>query len=141
MKRLLVLILLLNGCAALATENPKPPSGEQVFDILFKNADRPLTKESRCDVKSMTRKNTAVTLGQHLATILSVSYETKNLVSIKSSCEMSKDDSTGTVVDVWDCRLEMNESNQKGEFISSAMVAFNMSMDKSKLIKGSLRCF
>ncbi|HEY5603111.1 MAG TPA: hypothetical protein VIM41_08395 [Gammaproteobacteria bacterium] len=141
MKKLLTFIILLHGCSVFAVDNPQPPSGEAVFDILLNNSNRPLSKEPLCNMKSGTRKNVDVTLGQHLATLLSVSYETKNIVSLTSSCALSKHDNSGVIVDAWDCKLEMNETNASGEFISSAMVAFTLSVDKSKFINGSLRCF
>ena len=81
-----------------------------------------------------------ITLGQHLATIMSVPYESANHVTIKTSCLPSKDDSSGNVLNVWDCKLEMNETSENGSFISSAMVAFYISFDKTKFIKGSIRC-
>ncbi|MGD8886430.1 MAG: hypothetical protein PVF34_12470 [Gammaproteobacteria bacterium] len=140
MKKMLIFILMLNGCAARAAENDRPPNGEELFDILFSNTGLSLKGEPRCNVKSMTRENTDITLGQHLATIMSLSHESDNRVTLASACSLSKDDSSGKVVDVWDCKLEMNESDKAGTFISSAMVAFYLSLDKTKLINGSIRC-
>ena len=141
MKKIFVLTLFLHYGSAFALENTKPPSGEQLFDILFKNLNISLNMEPLCDMKSTTRENMDITLGQHLSTILSESYDTDNIVSLKSACSLSKYDNKGAITNIWDCKLEMKETDKKGEFISSSMVAFYISLDKSRLINGSLRCF
>lgn len=142
MKILLAFAIALQGCAVFAGEPVKPPSGEIVFDILLKNSNLPLKNEPLCNMSSATRNSNGITLGEHLATIFSVSYESNNTVALKSSCELSKvEEKTGKVIDAWDCKLEMLETNKAGEFISSAMVAFSISLDKTRMIYGSLRCF
>jgi hypothetical protein len=141
MNKFLALIFFLTGCSAMALDNPSPPTGEEFYELLLNNANIPLSKEPNCDVISVSRGAAEITLGQHVATILSVSYQTKNTVKLGASCEQSKHDAIGGAIDVWDCKWEMNEENAKGEFISSAIVAFSVSLDKAKFIQGSLRCF
>lgn len=142
MKIIFALAIALQGCAVFAYEPVKPPGGEAVFDILLKNSNLPLKYEPLCNMSSATRGSDDITLGEHLATILSVSYESNNTVALKSSCELSKfEEKTGKAIDAWDCKLEMLETNKAGEFISSAMVAFSISLDKTTMIHGSLRCF
>lgn len=141
MNKFFALIFFLSGCSAMALDKPSPLTGEEFYEILFKNMDIPLANEPYCDVVSVSRGAAGITLGQHVATILSVSYQAKNTVKLGASCEQSKYEETGGVVDVWECKFEMNEENVKGEFISSAMVAFSVSLDKARYIQGSLRCF
>jgi len=140
MKRIFLVLFLLQGCAAIA--GTKPPTGEQVLDELFKNTSLALSQEPDCKQFSATRNTSEVTLGQHLATILSVSYQSNNIVSLSSSCSDSKyEASNAKLIDVWDCKFEMKESNPGGEFISSALVSFYLSKDTLSLIKGGIRCF
>ncbi|MCI0504762.1 MAG: hypothetical protein L0Z73_01490 [Gammaproteobacteria bacterium] len=140
MKKIIVVILLVQSCAVVA--GTAAPTGEQVLDALFNNTTLNLNQEPDCKQFSATRNTDQVTLGQHLATILSVSYQSKNKVTLATNCTVSKYQvNKGKVIDVWDCALEMKETNPAGEFISSAMVGFYLTKDKFSLIKGGIRCF
>jgi len=142
MNKLIFVIFLLQACASVVHADTKPPTGEELFDLLLKNSALPLGKEPLCQQRSVTRKKSEITLGEHLATILSVSYQTKNTVQLKSSCLLSKYAAkAGTASDVWDCSLEMKESDAKGEFISSAMMAFYVTLDGAAIVRGGIRCF
>ena len=133
-------ILFLQGFAAAADTDT--PTGEQVLDALFANTALNLAKEPDCKQFSASRNTDQVTLGEHLATILSVSYQSKNKVSVATHCAASKYEAKpGQVIDVWDCALEMKETNPTGNFISSAMVSFYLTKDKHYLIPGGIRCF
>lgn len=91
-------------------------------------------------MESTTRKDPKITLGQHLSTIMAVSYQSKNNSTIKSSCQLSIfEDRDAKVLDIWDCNILMSETNENKDFISGSIIAFNFSLDKSKLLKGSLR--
>ena len=139
-KKIIMAILLLQGCAAVADTGA--PTGEQVLDALFTNTTLNLAKEPDCKQFSAARNTDQVTLGEHLATILSVSYQSKNKVSVTTHCSASKYEAKpGKINDVWDCALEMKETNPTGEFISSAMVSFYLTKDTHRLIPGGLRCF
>lgn len=138
----MALTLVLSGCSAMAAFDSLPkPTGEEVFDILLANSDLPLDGEPLCEILSATRKDTPITLGQHLATVLSVSYENPNTVQVKTSCTTTKhEDESHGVIDAWDCQLEVLEEDTKGEFISSSMIAFSTGKAKNRLLPGSLRC-
>ncbi len=141
MKYVIILFVIFSTSSVIASEVPKSPSGEEVFDALFNGLGVTLGEEPLCNMESITRKNPKITLGQHLSTILAVSYESKNISTMKSSCQLSKfEGKDGKVLDIWDCKIHINESNENKEFISSSTIAFNMTLDKTKLIKGSLRC-
>jgi hypothetical protein len=142
LSRILAICLLALSCSSSASADSRPPTGEEVFDLLFANVSLPLGKEPLCTPTSATRGTSEINLGQHLATILSVAHQASNKVSLRSSCEPSKAEGPGgSTEDVWDCRLEMLEATESGEHVSSAMVAFHVSQDRSKLLAGSLRCF
>lgn len=147
MNKRIFLVLLLAGCSAVASNektasDKTAPSGEQVFDILFSNLDRRLDQEPLCDVKSATREGKTMTLGEHVATVLSLSHESKNSVTLESSCNPSKHEAeSGRIIDIWDCKIEVLEKNTESDFISSSMIAFSTTLDKAVMVKGSLRCF
>jgi hypothetical protein len=142
MIKLIIVLFLLHGCATYAGDNNLPPSGEELFDALLKNGGIKLSSQPLCNEKSVSRDLQDVTLAQHLATILSLSYDTKNTVSLKSSCSKSKYQASAEIIEhVWDCKLEMMEVNADGTFVSSAMLAVNLSLEKKEMISGSLRCF
>lgn len=138
----MTLLISLAGCSTMASNAPTPPSGEEVFDALLMSLDIKLSEEPLCNMESATRKNPKITLGQHLSTILAVSYNSDNISTLKSYCLLSKfEDNFGNVSDAWDCNLLINESNDKKEFISSSTIAFIISLDRLELVPGSLRCF
>lgn len=141
MSKPVFLVLLLTGCSAVTSSDKTAPTGEQVFDLLFNHLDRQLDKEPFCNMASATRAGTTLTLGQHLATVLSISHESKNAVTLQSSCAPSKHETESeNVIDTWDCKIEVLEKNRENEFISSAMIAFSTTLDKTMMVKGSLRC-
>ena len=142
MKPRFLFIILLVGCSSITVTSAEKPSGEEIFDLVLKSSSLPLQNEPLCNAKSFTRKSENLTLGEHLSTNLSVSYESDNQVGIKSSCERSKHDLSETdVIEVWDCKLEILETSKNGAFISSSMIAFASDIEKSKIISGSVRCF
>ena len=137
----MLVVIFLTGCSTIAVGNTAKPSGEEIFDILFANLHLPIDNEPLCNMKSTTREHESITLGQHLATIFSVSYASDSIITIKSSCGRSKHESKNKeVIDIWDCDIEVLENNRDGEFISSAMIAFSTPLDKTELLPGSLRC-
>ncbi len=118
------------------------PDGQQVFDLLLKASDLPLNNEPLCNMKSVAHQNSSISLGQHLSTVFSLSYETENTLTIKSSCDKSKfETSNKELIDIWDCKVEALEENVNKEFISSAVIAFATDLHKKSVISGSLRCF
>lgn len=137
------LTLALSGCSAMAALDSLPkPTGEEVFDILFANSDLSLDGEPLCEMQSATKEKTPISLGQHLATVLSVSYENPNTVQINTSCTATQyEDESHGVMDAWDCQVEVLEEDTKGQFISSSMIAFSTGLAKKQLLPGSLRCF
>lgn len=136
-----VLVFMLVGCTYAAPDYQKKPSGEEIFDLLIKNSNRQMASEPACDGASATRKKLHVTLGEVLSTNLSVSYDTDNVTTTKSYCNPSKFESGSKVIDVWDCSIEVLESDKKGEFISSSIVTFSTDLEKSTILPGSIRCF
>lgn len=131
--RYLIFFLFLSGCAVQAANLSNPPSGEQVFNALLKNGNINLVNEPLCKAN--------IDLYAQLSLAFSVSYESDNKTVIKSHCSPSKHDfSTGNIVDVWDCTVQINESNNKGDFISSSTIVFSLTKDKKEFIRGSLRC-
>ncbi len=142
MKLFLLALLALSGCSSTAFSDNRKPTGEDVFDILLKNAELSLSTEPLCDISSATRKKMHITLGEHLATVLSVSHETANKVTMSSSCDKTKfEDDAGSLIDVWDCKVEVHEANPQGQFISSSMIAFSAELEDHNLVRGSVRCF
>lgn len=139
MRPLLALVVWFACCSCLASDAARAPTGEEVFDLIFKNSNVSLRTEPLCNLKSTTRPG-QLTLGGHLATVLATSYGTRNTVNLKSECVASKYEAPdGSAKDGWECRIEMLET-KKSEFISSASIAFAVSLDRTKLIPGSLRC-
>ena len=142
MKYLIILVVFTMSCSSYASKSATPPTGEEVYDALFRSLNLNLDKEPLCEMTSVSRGKTSISLGDHLATIFSTAHASKNTTTIKSSCSLSKfEDSKGNVTDAWDCSLQVNETNNKHEFISSSTVAFNITLDKKILIPGNLRCF
>jgi len=131
--RYLILFLFLSGCTVQAADLSNPPGGEQVFSVLLKNGNINLVDEPLCKAN--------INLYTQLSLAFSVSYESDNITVIKSHCSPSKHEfSTGNIVDVWDCTIQINENNKKGDFISSSTIVFSLTTGKKELIKGSLRC-
>lgn len=129
----LTCLLLLMAWTTHAAEPSGQPRGEQVFHALLKNGNVDLATEPLCkaDIK----------LYERIALALSVSYENYNRTIIKSRCAPSKHEmSAGKVVDVWDCTVQVNESNKKGRFVSSSTLVFSLTLEDKEFIKGSLRC-
>ncbi|WP_213998514.1 hypothetical protein [Arsukibacterium sp.] len=138
----LICIALLTGSACAAQADKVPPSAEQVWQLFLQNMTLPLSAEPNCQQVSATKPTERMTLGQHFATNLSVSFATEHNVSFSSSCEASKMElGDGQLQPVWDCKIEILEQDAQGEFISSSMTAFYLDMDATALLPGSLRCF
>ncbi len=138
MKILLFALPLLYSCSIVAGNKP-PPSGELFYDILSSMRDLKLSEEPLCNLTSVTRNTSDLTFGDHLSTILSTSYTTN---TISSSCLISKHEKENkAIIDIWDCKLEIKETSNKGDFISSSMIAFGINMEKLKYQVGTLRCF
>lgn len=141
MKRLLVMVLMVCGCSAQAVDHSTAPSGEAMFDALLNASQVVLNSEPLCDMKSATRPTAQITLGQHLATVLSMSYGNTNATQIASSCGKSfHAGQDGKPLGIWDCKMELMEVDANGKFVSAAMIAFGLSMDRHTLIPGTLRC-
>ena len=129
----LIFLLFLMGCTAHATNLLNPPRGEQVFNALLKNGNINLVSEPLCKAD--------INLYTQLSLAFSVSYESDNTTIIKSHCSPSKHAITAdNIIDVWDCTVQVNENNKKGDFISSSTIIFSLTLDKKEFIKGSLRC-
>jgi len=132
MKYLFCLIVFAFTSVNAANAQTKP-TGEEVFSALFNYGKVELTKEPLCKAD--------ISLSEQLALNLSVSYESKNKTTIKSFCSPSKFDiPSGKVIDVWDCTVQVNETGNNGEFISSSTTVFSLTKDKHDFVKGSLRC-
>jgi hypothetical protein len=128
------MIMLLVGCAHHAVGAAVPPRGEEVFYALLKNDDIHLLSEPLC--------NDDIKLYEQLALAFSVSFNSKNTTTLKSSCLPSKfEDSTGKVEDVWDCTIQINENNNSGDFISSSTFVLSLTSENKELVNGSLRCY
>lgn len=142
MKDKLLIALLVAGGACASTSTVTPPPAEQVFGVFMQNMALPLSSEPDCQQASAANPTQSLTLGQHFATNLSVSYASDNNVSVKSSCAASKfEQENGQLQPVWDCKIELQEQDAQGEFISSSMTAFYLTADSKTLLPGSLRCF
>ncbi len=137
----IILLFCFVGCAVNA-EMFNKPTGEVVLQSLLNTGDIVLSNEPLCDMSSASMNKQDLMLSDHLATILSTSFESKNQTILTSSCSESKHDLTDSkVIDVWDCRLGINENNPAGEFITSSTVLFSLSIDDYSLIHNSLRCY
>lgn len=141
MKILFFILPLLYSCSTVAGNKP-PPSGELFYDVLLSIRDIKLSKEPLCNITSVTRSTSDLTFGNHLSTILSTSYATNTINTISSSCSASKyEKKNKTTIDIWDCKLEIKETSNKGDFISSSMVAFGINAENMEYQTGTLRCF
>ena len=141
MKILFFLLPILYSCSTEAG-NKIPPSGELFYDILLSMSDIKLSEEPLCNLSSVTRKTNHLTFVNHLSTILSTSYTTNTTNTISSSCTISKHEKKNKVIiDIWDCKLEIKETSNKGDFISSSMIAFGINPKKMEYQAGTLRCF
>lgn len=119
-----------------------PPSGDEVFRLLFENAGMSLKSEENCLMPTKAHVGEKELLSDYLSGIFALSYNAERTLSISSSCSASKyETSTDGVQAMWDCQFEMNETNSSREFVSSSMLAFGISLDKSKILKNTLRCF
>ncbi len=140
MKIIIIILPFLFSCTSIASDK-FIPNGEIFYDILFSIQNLDLSKEPLCNVISVTRKNSKITLGEHLSTILSTSYNSTAKNTIKSSCLLSKhEDANKNIVAIWDCKLEVNETKVSGEFISASMIAFGINAKNMKYQSGTLRC-
>lgn len=140
MKILFIVLPFLLSCSSVVADK-SAPNGETFYDVLFSIQDLDLSTEPLCNLMSVTRKNSKITLGNHLSTILSTSYSstTKNVIS--SFCSLSKHENKNKrVIDIWDCKLEIKETNNKGAFVSASMVAFGVNTKTMKYESGTLRC-
>lgn len=137
----MALLFCFVGCVVNA-EMLNKPTGEVVLQALLNAGDIELSNEPLCNMSSASMDKPNLVLSDHLATILSTSFESKNQTILTSSCSESKHDLTESkVIDVWDCRLGINENNPAGEFITSSTVLFSLSIDDYSLIHNSLRCY
>ena len=139
MRSLLFAGLMLFGCASNA--EIAAPTGEQAVSALLKSSDIKLKDEPLCQMTTASIGLNDMTLADHLSVVLSTSYETTNITSISSKCEKSKHDNNGSTIDIWDCSLQINEKDTSGEYISGSTIAFGITLNEKKLVKGSLRCF
>ena len=131
--KLIFLLLAVIFSHTLAAQSDKEPSGEQVFIALLGNSNLNLNGEPLCKQNSK--------LYQLLASALSLSFDEKNVTTVKSYCSKSKSEiGQGKVVDAWDCSLEIVEKNTKGEFNAGSLFKFDLTFDRKRFIKGSLRC-
>jgi hypothetical protein len=132
--RSILSVVVIAGCSFSACAAEPQPTGEDVFAALLANGDIELASEPLCQAD--------IKLYQQLALSLSVSYESHNSTKIKSSCVPSKFEQGSTVTDIWDCTVQLVETDPKGEFISTSTYMFGLTRGKQhKLVKGSLRCF
>lgn len=143
MKQFALVALLLTGCSCISHSgsSPTPPSGGAVFASLLTNMNYSLKNEALCQVTSASQPNTPLTLGQHLATAFSLSYQSTNSLTISSQCNLSKyETENGQVKDMWDCSLNLVENNPKNEFISNSNIAFGLDLKTLSLIPNTIRC-
>ena len=118
------------------------PSGEKVLQSLLSAGAINLSDEPLCNLSSVSMNKPNLLLRDHLATMLSTSFESNNQTVVATACNESKHDfPSGQVTNVWDCSLGIRENGLAGEFISSSTVVFSLRVDDYSLIRGSLRCF
>ncbi len=140
-KEVIISMSILGGSVSLA-HDVTPPTGGEVFRLLFENAGMDLKSEENCLMPTKDHVSEKELLSDYLSDIFSLSYNSERNLSISSSCTASKyETSADGVQAMWDCQFEMNETDDSGEFVSSSMLAFGISLDKSKILKNTLRCF
>lgn len=139
MKVNLVVLLLLLACISNA-ETILKPTGEQALSAFFSALDVYLSSETLCDVGAATNKKEKLKLRDYLATILSTSYDSQNVTSIQADCSESKHEGEEGVVDIWDCKLMINETSSEGRFVSSSILAFGLDKKEVTYLSGTLRC-
>lgn len=137
----MALLFCFVGCVVNA-EMLNKPTGEIALQSLLNAGDIVLSNEPLCNMSSASMDKPNLVLSDHLATILSTSFESKTQTILTSSCSESKHDLTESkVIEVWDCRIGINENNPAGEFITSSTVLFSLSIVDYSLIHNSLRCY
>ena len=141
MKYIFWLLLLLIGCATNAQTSNRP-TGEEVLSSLLEASDQELSKEPLCNVTSVSLIKKPYLLMHHLSAILATSYESKNSTTVQTSCSSSKHKQlNGSLIEIWDCRLIINELSASGELITASTVAFSLEKLNLKYVPQSLRCF
>lgn len=127
------LVLMLCGCSSPVVGKGSMPSGEEVFNALFKNLDKNLRDEPLCRAE--------MTLREQLALSLSVAHESQNTTTIESHCSPSKHEvKPDQTIDIWDCTVQLNENDTDGNFISSSTYVFGLTKNHKEFVEGSLRC-
>jgi hypothetical protein len=140
MKRIILITFLFFGCSTTA-EQLTAPTGVEVFAALLSDGGLDLSSEPLCEFTPNFIGVSSTTLHDRLSLIFSMSFHSTNQNTVSSSCSMSKYEIKGNIIDIWDCRLELKETSPDGEFISSSMTAFGLSLMEKKLVHGTLRCF
>lgn len=121
-----------------------PPINSEVYKALFAMHKIDLKNEPLCGITPINDKNdTESTLfSNYLSSLLSLAHNNNNTVAIASSCEASKTElENGKLKDIWDCKFQLTETNEQGDFISSAMIAVGLDMRTLKYQPKTLRCF
>lgn len=131
--RLLITVFFLFAGWASADEAPLPPRGEEVFIALLGNSAMRLEEEPLCQAD--------IPLYVQLAWALAGSYQSEHTTQVTSSCVPSRFDTpAGTTIDVWECRVDIVESEANGDYVASANLLFDLTLEEKAFIRGSLRC-
>jgi len=148
MKIFLCLIFIVTSYAACATEqdiysenNAKKLSGIDLFGILIKHSDYPLKDEPLCLPPETVIDQENYTLADQLSLLLATGHYKDTSAKLESMCTAGKfEQSSGELVDVWDCQITIVETNANDEFVSSSTIALAISNSQKQMMSGSLRC-
>lgn len=129
----LLLLLLLSGAYVNAWQDDRILTGEKVFEALLSKGDLYLKDVPLCSAD--------MKLYEQIALSLSTSYNTKNITVIDASCSPSRyETENSSVIDIWDCTVQINENSPSNEYISSSTYVFGLTRSDHTLIEASLRC-
>lgn len=144
----LLLVLALVSCTQTGRIDPKgdpvkidpakPPSGMLLVQILLENQSLPV-KGTGCQSGASEDKRRlqhilALTLGEGLD-------NPRHRTELLGGCEADQFElPTGSVIDIWNCKLGVVEKDKKDEYIASAHIRFGIKKNTWEFVPEKLRC-
>lgn len=115
-----------------------PPSGMLLVQILLENMSLPV-KGTGCqsgvgEDKRRLQHTLAMTLGEGLDNL-------RHRTELLGGCVADQFEfPSGSVIDIWNCKLGAVEKDIKGEFIASTHIRFGIKKDTWEFVPEKLRC-
>lgn len=136
------ILIFIGGYSNASHSAPgTPPNGKTLFHLVFEKTSHSLASEGLCQVISENGSGKTLTLGEQLANAFSSAHDPETRSFVSSQCHPSKHETAfGKTINIWDCSITILENSIQGGFISSATVAFAVSINHSKILPGTIRC-